>query len=682
MIVIKTLSGTRFTLNGIQYFKNYISAVYGNKIEIFNCYERKDVLLPQTHFNQFTVDGVYYSDAASLQSALLGVIYYRENLANGGVINDQDNIDIKKTFKILPNQTNQEILAKINNLPTYTVSEKQSVWFVGIELGMEVICEIGGTNMVNYVYDPRVVKYKMMNKGKGDYGIGALQLTLNDIELVYERVATDTDIIADPTTDTFSFGTLSGMSISEWLNTANPSIIIQPQDQGYTLFKGVESDFSKSYLWIGAPGLYGSSALQASISDFQIISDTVTNSVEQDNIDIRKAFNYLASDTTLQILSKINALASYSVNEKQSVWFTGHRSVGTVRSATPPVTCMYKMMNNGKGVYGLGGTQLSLTDIELIYHKPFEVQEVESDPLNTITSLGNIPDGNYLSVANNTEWDFSDSDRTYYFSYTHDSILYIAEFVGSPSIYGGSDLDTSDFSAGDFITSSPGVSMIPGVQSITGPTVDNSDPLYPIINLPTPQQLFEYESTVVGLSSPIVFQTNNGELVKGKIKLGEQGLELSGQSGGVYIAGDIDGVFIFNLKKIYNGAEGFIEVDAGNKGLIYNYPPGNLQNLSLVHKGYVDIKANSSEQSTITFDKPTIYNSPTIPASYDGFTSVLTNARIGVIQKIYHLDNVIPVFPANWVLIGYGTYVTNVLNIIYAEWIEDERVEYWIIQQA
>ena len=75
MIVIKTLSGTRFTLNGIQYFKNYISAVYGNKIEIFNCYERKDVLLPQTHFNQFTVDGVYYSDAASLQSALLGVIY-------------------------------------------------------------------------------------------------------------------------------------------------------------------------------------------------------------------------------------------------------------------------------------------------------------------------------------------------------------------------------------------------------------------------------------------------------------------------------------------------------------------------------------------------------------------------------------------------------------------------------
>ena len=604
-------------------------------------------------------------------------------MANGGVINDQDNIDIRKTFKILPNQTNQEILAKINNLPTYTVSEKQSVWFVGIELGMEVIGEIGGINMVNYVYDPRVVKYKMMNKGKGDYGIGGLQLTLNDIELVYERVATDTDIIADPTTDTFSFGTLSGMSVIEWLNTANPSVIIQPQDQGYTLFKGVESDFSKSYLWIGAPGVYGNSALQASISDFQIISDTVTNSLDQDNIDIRKAFNYLASDTTLQILSKINALASYSVNEKQSVWFTGHRSVGTVRSATPPVTCLYKMMNNGRGVYGLGGTQLLLTDIELIYHKPFEVQEVESDPLNTITSLGNIPDGNYLSVANNTEWDFSDSDRTYYFSYTHDSISYIAEFVGSPAIYGGSDLDTSDFSAGDFITSSPGVSMIPGVQSITGPTVDNSDPMNLIINTPDLKKVLDSGSIATGLSSPLSIQSSNNNNVKGAISFKHDGIEILGQAGGVNINGDTLGVVIKGLLRIDSPSTiGSIDVFAPNRGLQYSSEPSGLQNLSLVHKSYVDIKANSSEQSTITFDKPTIYNSPTIPASYDGFTSVLTNARIGVIQKIYHLDNFIPVFPANWVLIGYGTYVTNVLNIIYAEWIEDERVEYWIIQQA
>lgn len=95
---INTIDDRKFSLNGIPYLRNYISAVYGTNVEIFNCYERHDVLIEQTHFNQFRVNGTIYGTAAALQTALLDVIYSRNTM--GGAIPDQDNIDIRKYFFI------------------------------------------------------------------------------------------------------------------------------------------------------------------------------------------------------------------------------------------------------------------------------------------------------------------------------------------------------------------------------------------------------------------------------------------------------------------------------------------------------------------------------------------------------------------------------------------------------
>lgn len=77
MNIINTLDSKRFTLNGIQYFKNYISVVRGDRIEIFNCYERKDVLVPLTGFEYFEVNGTLHNSATSLQQALIDVLYTR-----------------------------------------------------------------------------------------------------------------------------------------------------------------------------------------------------------------------------------------------------------------------------------------------------------------------------------------------------------------------------------------------------------------------------------------------------------------------------------------------------------------------------------------------------------------------------------------------------------------------------
>lgn len=97
-----------------------------------------------------------------------------------------------------------------------------------------------------------------------------------------------------------------------------------------------------------------------------------------------------------------------------------------------------------------------------------------------------------------------------------------------------------------------------------------------------------------------------------------------------------------------------------------------------------EIQSHDTVQTTgnnIVFSSPYIYNTFSSPTTGD-LTNTLTNAKLGVIQKIYHEDSSEPTFPVGWVRIGEGEYVVNELNIIYAEWVSGTRVEYWINQEA
>jgi len=85
MIVINTVSNERFSLNGIEYFKNFLSFVSGDKVAIYNAYDKNDQRINLDHYSNFTINGTVYASAALLQSALLGVIYTRDTL--GSVVN-------------------------------------------------------------------------------------------------------------------------------------------------------------------------------------------------------------------------------------------------------------------------------------------------------------------------------------------------------------------------------------------------------------------------------------------------------------------------------------------------------------------------------------------------------------------------------------------------------------------
>jgi hypothetical protein len=84
------------------------------------------------------------------------------------------------------------------------------------------------------------------------------------------------------------------------------------------------------------------------------------------------------------------------------------------------------------------------------------------------------------------------------------------------------------------------------------------------------------------------------------------------------------------------------------------------------------------EGAVIHFSSKINYNTPATPSN-GNITHNLTDAQLGIQQRIYHDSSVVPSFPVSWKLIS-GNYVTDSLNIIFAEWVGGDTVEYEIKQ--
>ncbi len=82
--------------------------------------------------------------------------------------------------------------------------------------------------------------------------------------------------------------------------------------------------------------------------------------------------------------------------------------------------------------------------------------------------------------------------------------------------------------------------------------------------------------------------------------------------------------------------------------------------------------------AVIAFDALAVYNSFSSPTA-SNITDSLGTAKIGIVQKIYSNKATEPTYPAGWVNLS-GTYTNSVTNIIYCEWCEGSRVEYWIVE--
>lgn len=261
----------------------------------------------------------------------------REDSGQGsGQSINQDNITIVKEVKYLdnPDPLNVRILAAINSVAPFTVDETEEVIY-------SVFPSLSNTTetVINY-------KYKMTYKGKGNYGLGQIQLTWANLELIYSSPATFLDVEQLPTTQIVDEGwDITGTDISAFVNVLNPPYEFQSQNLGYVLIKALNNGLTESYLFTGAGGVYGLGQLQTTIMDFQLLEDEVvvlrtsqlindgsdgtSYYVEQDDLDDQIDDVYDEIDL---VGVRIDNLTTSVVPEGTRLYFTQNRVLATVLS--------------------------------------------------------------------------------------------------------------------------------------------------------------------------------------------------------------------------------------------------------------------------------------------------------------------------------------------------------------
>ncbi len=91
----------------------------------------------------------------------------------------------------------------------------------------------------------------------------------------------------------------------------------------------------------------------------------------------------------------------------------------------------------------------------------------------------------------------------------------------------------------------------------------------------------------------------------------------------------------------------------------------------------------AKEGYNISFEKPYIYNNYDVVDSHTSpITFDFTNAKLGQVQKMYHNGLYNIDLPSQSVRVGSAPYMAGQLNIVYLEFVDTDRVEYWIVQEG
>ena len=80
-VTIVDINTTTFSIDGVEYLKNFQSVINGDTLKIFGVYDNDTVLVPLTIYSDFTVGGAGFASAILLQTALLNVLYNRNNIS-------------------------------------------------------------------------------------------------------------------------------------------------------------------------------------------------------------------------------------------------------------------------------------------------------------------------------------------------------------------------------------------------------------------------------------------------------------------------------------------------------------------------------------------------------------------------------------------------------------------------
>jgi hypothetical protein len=98
MINITNIDGVTFEIDGIKYYKNFISLVAGNSLRVVNVYSNAE-LVNFNNFANYQVNGNTFASAAAVQEALLPVLFTRSTL--NGITIDGVIVDVSYTGNVL-----------------------------------------------------------------------------------------------------------------------------------------------------------------------------------------------------------------------------------------------------------------------------------------------------------------------------------------------------------------------------------------------------------------------------------------------------------------------------------------------------------------------------------------------------------------------------------------------------
>lgn len=166
-----------------------------------------------------------------------------------------DNIKIEIAIDAPVDPTAESFADAINALPLFTIDGKTIPTFKAVTTGE----------------NPAVYYVELLNLGKGSYGVTGTQLTASNIKVTVVT-ATATDIAELSSTQIIDLGN-QGDDVVTAMNRQMPNIIIQDQNDGYAIIKGIflNGQFHE-YLWIGTAGTYGRDVLQTTDQDFKELS--------------------------------------------------------------------------------------------------------------------------------------------------------------------------------------------------------------------------------------------------------------------------------------------------------------------------------------------------------------------------------------------------------------------------
>lgn len=170
----------------------------------------------------------------------------------------------------------------------------------------------------------------------------------------------------------------------------------------------------------------------------KVINFGIVSNIGDGTVDVAGAINNLPENSSFPDYKSVTSEEDHYF---EGIFYPAERSMKSYRR-------VYKVKGRGKGVYGQNGNivvsnkELFIIENDLLTDDRPPI--ITDDPNARLEDLGDIPDGDYLSVINSQANPYFtiEQDTNWYFEYTQDGNKTILTFQGELGTYGDGQLQT------------------------------------------------------------------------------------------------------------------------------------------------------------------------------------------------------------------------------------------------